>query len=471
MSCFARAQLLSIILSAPVTAQGLVPSAPDRSGLPNTFPPARNEPDPKDRSVKPLLAPQKPIPAEQVQPLIDALGSKDYKSREKAHKDLLAADDRVLPHLEAALEKTDSPEVQRRLEVIVERLKRDRALRASRVSVHAKGLSAKTVLKDICRQAGYTLNGELNEPAKVTLDLDDVPFWEALDKVCDPLGLAVDLSGPEDRGVVNVYSGEVTHPYTCVTGPFKFVATNISSSKSVQLSGLPRRGGGVPSSEYLSMSAQVFAEPKLPIVALGPVRLTKAVDDRGQSLIAPQEGLPQSSAPLANGGYYRSLSQSLGFGLVRGDKEATSIKELRGVVPVLLLTDVKAEVEVDDILSVKNKKIAARSCDLEVVEVKQADGEVTAKVVFTPRVTPEDGDNYSWWSTLPQRMVLTDDKGTRFVYGGVNEQQQGAAAVTCTLQFSPPPDRRKAKPATLMLTYWVTVQKDVEFTFKNVPLP
>lgn len=468
MSHFARTLLLAALLAAPAVAQ----TADVITELNGFIRPVRQLPLVARAGDKSLSSLRKPLPAEQVQPLIDALGSKDYKTRERASKDLLAADDRVLPHLEEAMNTTDSPEVQRRLEVIVERMKQDRALRASRVSVHAKGLSAKTVLKDVCRQAGYSLTGEVGDAAKVTLDLDDVPFWEAVEKVCDPLGLTIDLNGGgEERTALNVYAADVTNPLTSVSGPFKFVATNIGSSKSIQLSGLPRRGGGNPANEYISMSAQVFAEPKLPIVALGPARLTKAVDDKGESLTEPQDGQPTTSAPLTNVGYYRTFSQSLSFNLARGHKDATTAKEVRGVVPMLLLVDVKAELEIDDILTVKKKKFAARSCDLEVVEVTEANGVVSAKLVFTPRVQPEDGDNYSWWSTLPQRVVLADDKGVRFVNAGTTDEQQTAAAVTCTLQFTPPADRKKLKPATLMLTYWVTVQQDVEFVFKNVPLP
>lgn len=466
-SVFRRTMFTFVLLAAPAVAQ----TADVITEINGFIRPVRQLPPVARAGDKSLPSLRKPIPAEQVQPLIEALGSKDYKTREKASKDLLAADDRVLPHLEEAMNTTDSPEVQRRLEVIVERMKQNRALRASRVSVHARGLSAKTVLKDICRQAGYTLTGEVGDAAKVTLDLDDVPFWEAVEKVCDPLGLTLDPNGGgEERAALNVYAADTTNPFTSVSGPFKFVATNISSSKNIQLSGLPRRGGGNPANEYINMNAQVFAEPKLPIVAVGPARLTKAVDDKGESLTDPSDGQP-TSAPLTNAGYYRTFSQSLSFNLARGHKDATTAKEVRGVVPMLLLVDVKAELEIDDILTVKKKKFTARSCDLEVVEVTEANGVVSAKVVFTPRTQPDDGDNYSWWSTLPQRVVLADDKGVRFVNAGATEEQQSPAAVTCTLQFTPPADRKKMKPATLMLTYWVTVQQDVEFVFKNVPLP
>lgn len=466
-----RTLLLSALFTAPAFAQTAdVIREINGIGKDPPTPPATHTVESKatDRSLRPLPPPQKPIPVEQVKPLLEALASKDFKVREKAHRDLLAADDRVIPHLEEALAATDSPEAERRLEVIVERLRQQRAVKPTRVNVSAKNASPKAVLKDICRQAGYTLVGEFTDAGKVSLELTDVPFWVAVEKVCEPLGLQAEPTlVADDRGGLSVYTADTVNPFTHTSGPFRFVASNISSSKSVQLGGLSRKGGD-PASESLAFSGQLYAEPKLPIVSVGPARLTTATDDKGASLIDQPDAGP--SGPLPDNGNYRTLNQSFSFNLARGHKDATTIKELRGVVPVRLLTDVKVELEVDDILTVKGKKYASRSCDLEVQGVDEGDGRVLVKLVFTPRGTVREGDD-EWWSRLIPRLVLTDDKGVRFVNNGVSGSGEQGAAASVMVQFTPPDDRRKLKPSTLMLTYWVTAQKDVEFVFKNVPLP
>lgn len=458
------AALLLSLLASPAFAQTADVFYENRSRRND---PLELAPRPGDRS---LFPPQKALPADQVKPLIDALSSKDYRAREKASRDLLASDDRVIPHLEEALANAATPEAERRLEVLLAQLKQSRTLKPTRVSVHAKNVSATAVLKDICRQAGYTFTGSAGDGARVTLDLTDVPFWEAVEKVCDPLGLQFDPTlGTDDRGGLSVGAGDVTNPHTCVRGPFRFVATNISLNRNIQLGGLNRRGGGDPSYESIYLAMNVYAEPKLPITAVGTPWLTAATDDQGKSVLEP--GWEQPGV-LPTNGNYRSLTQSISVGLVRGHKDATAVKTLRGVVPVRLLTEVKAELEIDDILTVKGKKFAARTCDLEVLEAaesKEGNG-VAVKVVFTPRVQPANADE-RWWGDLPPRLALADDKGVRFVNGGAIEAISNGTTGTVTVVFTPPPERKKLKAATLSLTYWVTVQKDIEFEFKNIPLP
>ena len=76
----------------------------------------------------------------------EQLASRDYREREKANKALNALGDRALPHLKAAMAKSDSPEAQRRLEVMVTRMERELFLAPSRVSLKAKNQPMKATL-------------------------------------------------------------------------------------------------------------------------------------------------------------------------------------------------------------------------------------------------------------------------------------------------------------------------------------
>ena len=70
--------------------------------------------------------PPAPLVAEKADPkvaqLIEDLGSDDYRTREKAGADLAANGEKALPTCELALLATDSPEVQRRLAVLVRKM-------------------------------------------------------------------------------------------------------------------------------------------------------------------------------------------------------------------------------------------------------------------------------------------------------------------------------------------------------------
>ena len=74
--------------------------------------------------------PDSPLVAEKIDPkvaqLIADLGSDDYRAREKAGNDLAALGEKALPGMRAALLATESPEVQRRLSVLVRKMDNER---------------------------------------------------------------------------------------------------------------------------------------------------------------------------------------------------------------------------------------------------------------------------------------------------------------------------------------------------------
>lgn len=97
----------------------------------------------------------RPLPTAELNRLVEQLGSRDYRERERASRTLAEEGDRALPLLKAGLDKTESPEVQRRLEVLIAKLNSERVFRPTTVTVDCKNDSVKTVLKDVCKQAGY----------------------------------------------------------------------------------------------------------------------------------------------------------------------------------------------------------------------------------------------------------------------------------------------------------------------------
>ena len=81
---------------------------------------------------------------------------------------------------------------------------------------------------------------------------------------------------------------------------------------------------------------------------------------------------------------------------------------------------------------------------------------------------PED---YSWANTIYQRLEVHDAKGIKFTPTSTNNQNQAPGAVSMTVTFTPPEGKKAGKPSTLMLVEWISVQKEIEFAFKDIPLP
>ncbi len=409
---------------------------------------------------------RKALPAGDVVPLIEQLASRDYREREKANKALNALGDRALPHLKAAMAKSDSPEAQRRLEVMVTRMERELFLAPSRVSLKAKNQPMKATLKDLCRQAGYELKNDPMVAHRVTMEFDNLPFWEAVARVCDPPGVRLDMTNDDKNDFQAYAAGDQTSPYTCVSGPFRFTANNISTSRSLQLANIPK-AGPANNGEYLNLNGMVQGEPKCPIVGVGGgVIVTKAVDDTGADMAPPADGQVIAYQP---GNFYRAQTQAFNLNLTRGSRDAKVIKELRGKMGLVLLSETRPGVVVDKLAGVKKGKFAGTHTDLDVGEVTVAENSVTFAATFRQRDL--DPNDHNWWNGVIQRMQLLDDHGQKWAMNNIEQSGTGVGTMTAKMTFAPADPKKAGKPVKFQIVEWVTVRTEVEFCFKNIPLP
>ena len=413
------------------------------------------------------------LAASAVAPLIAQLGSPDYRAREKAGRDLLALGDRALPALKAALPTVEDPEANRRLQVIVAKLDGDRLRSPRRVTLKVTDKSPKEIVTEIARQSGYVIrcDDEGHPKVRLSFDLAGVPFWEALDKVCDAAGLIVSEQGED--GSLAVYYNDTYNPHVCYDGPFKVVATNVNSGRGLQLAGLSRRQPNPRQPEYLNLNLSLLSEPKAAVVGIGTPVVTKAVDDRGGSLAPPPDGSPaglHDSLYLGAAPAFRSFNTNFGLSLVRPDRAAESVKELRGKVPVMLLAEVRPEITVPDLLKVRKKRFAGRTVELDVITADFQNDVLTLDLTFRRR--GGDPDDYGWLNTLAVRTEVLDAAGAKLRFNGVNNQNNGPGVCGMQLQFTTQGGATKAgKPATLQFVEWVTVTRDVNFVLKDLPLP
>lgn len=419
-----------------------------------------------------LTAPPDPaVDPAKVTALVALLGSPDYRAREQAGRDLLALGDRGLPSLKAALPTLTDPEANRRLQVIVAQLDAERLRRPRRVTLKVQNQKPKDILAEIAKQSGYTIRCDGgNEPnVRLSFDFADLPFWEALDRVCDAAGLVIGEQGED--GSMAAYFNDTYNPHVCYDGPFKVVATNFNSGRGLQLAGLSRKQPTPRQPEYLSLNLSVQSEPKAPVVGIGNPTVTKAVDDRGASLLPVGDAAPEVHESLyLTTPSFRSFNTNFAVGLVRGDRSADTLKEIRGKVPVQLLADTRPELVVPDLLTVKKRRFTGRSVELEVVSADFRNDLLTLELQFRRRAG--DPDDYTWLNTLAMRVEVLDAAGAKLRFNGVSNQTNGPGVCGMTVQFTVPGGPAKVgKPATLQFVEWVTVTREVSFVLKDVPLP
>jgi hypothetical protein len=295
--------------------------------------------------------------------------------------------------------------------------------------------------------------------------------------------VAAESYSNDDTSAVQVFSQDAFNPHVAYAGPFRVVATQISSNRSVQLSGLNRRGFNAGrSNDYMNLSFQIQSEPKNPILGATQAEVLAATDDAGASLVPPKDPNTVRSQ-YYGGGMYRTHSAHANVALVRVDKAATKLRTLKAKVGVVMLSGVVPEVVVPDPLKVKGKKFAGRTAEVTFDSLAEANNGVYALAVTVRKLGGSDDGNvdYNWSNNLQQRVELYDDNGNKLRNYGANSINNNGSAVTMSLQFGSE-DRfgrrpgagaapKAGPPAKFVLNEWVTVTHEVTFEFRDIPLP
>jgi hypothetical protein len=445
---------------------------------------AGGQPPAKDAAPKVLSAAK----------LIADLGADDYRTRENAGKGLTQLGEKALPEMRKALETTDDPEVSRRLTVLVRKIDHDRLVAPKRVTLSMKDKPVKVYLDEITKQTGYTIDYSPNgssDDAKHAFEFDNAPFWVAIDQIANATGMMVYADSYDDASI-RMYAQDSLNPHVCYAGPFRFLATQISSNKNVQLSNLSRRGvnGNARAQDSINLSFQIQSEPKNPILGTLMTEVISATDDTGASLVAPKD--PNNSRSHYYSNMYRTHNAYANLQLVRIDKNATTIKSLKAKTSVVLLSNTVPEILVNDPLKVKNKKFVGRTAEIDFDNLTEANGQYTLTLTAKKLGASDDGNpDYNWSNSVTQKMELYDAKGNKFRNNGANSINNNGSAVTVTLMFSPdegggrrrafggPPrpapaaaaGEKPGAPVKFVFNEWISATHEVTFEFKNLPLP
>ena len=412
--------------------------------------------------------------------LIKDLGDDDYRTREKAGRKLVDLGERALPQMRAALRETDSPEVQRRLAVMIRRMDTERLVAPKRVTLARKEMTAKAALDEIARQTGYHIEygGGPGGDEKHTFEFDKTPFWVAVDKVASAAGCVVYGEDYGDNNI-RVYNQDSLNPHVAYAGPFRFLATNINCNDSIQLSGVPRRGG-IQRYANMNLSFQIQSEPKNPMLGITQPEVISAVDETGSSMVVQRNPNDRSYYYGYNNGSFRGHNSYGNLNLTRGDKNATRIRALKAKVGIVLLSGTSPEIVIADPLKVAKKTFVGRTVEIDfgsLTEDKNNKGnyhlELTARKLG--EIDPNRPD-YNWSNTAWQKIELLDANGNAYRTYGPNNSNNNGNVVSMTIPYGHT-DRRgntTAKlgpPVKMIINEWLSITHEVTFEFKDVPLP
>jgi hypothetical protein len=375
-----------------------------------------------------------------------------------------------LPALKKATVHPD-PEVRQRLASLITDIERNALLAPKRITLKLDGVPLRDAVARLAQVSEYKIDvqGGGGLQPLVTLSAVDAPFWETFDKLCAQGGLVLQQHYDLNQGLV-LSSQDALVPFVDYRGPFRLSASGFHYNKSLSFATVPRNTVGAGQrSEQLSFSFNVVAEPRLPLLGLGQPKITLAVDDQDQSLVPSAIGRNYESYHSGYYGYRTTVLQTQ-VQLAGPAGNARTVKLLRGSVPVTLLAEQKPEITIEKIMEVKGKKFDGKEASLEIEEVKETPGQ-SVQVMFTARRNSKDNQyDYTWTNSLQQRVELTDAKGGKYMSNGLNWNNNTPTSVQGTFIFTDPTGKL-GKPAKLTYFGWVTVQHQVDFEFRDLPLP
>lgn len=420
-------------------------------------------------------APSKTSSAER---LIGQLADKNLRIRELAHQALESMGPEILPALRKAQTHAD-PEVRRRVGQVLVVKEYDAVLKPKRLSLHFRDKTVKEAVAELVKRSGYKIElqngaaapkGAEPENQRVQLDLENVTFWEAFDKLCTAAGLVYSDS-IDDQGRVFVQTDDSYQPYICRDGLFRAVAQGFQQNRHINLATMPKAGPlGGQINESLHFNFTISGEPRLPLLGLGNVVLTNAEDDLGNSLV-PREDDARRSSRYYWYGHYKSRVQRTGCFLALVTREARRVKHLKGFVPVTLLLEEKPGLVAEDLPSAKGKKLKSDKTELDIEEMSEVKGNPgNYRLKFTIRNKGAGGEaDYGFYNSVTQRLVLLDAKGNKFQQGG-GSWSGNQNSVTADLRFYGS-GKENGPPVKLIFYDWVTLQYRMRFEFRDLPLP
>jgi hypothetical protein len=313
--------------------------------------------------------------------------------------------------------------------------------------------------------------------------------------------------GPMTAQQIILIDGKPKATPTCYAGAVRI--------RALPPSGQPVDGIPVKDGELL-LNLQASVEPKLPHFGITDVRIEKATDDNDQVLpqSLPETKGAENGAGLQPGLYSikrpypgpgRMGGQQASVRLKKGDKTSKSIKELKGVITAQVITPPEAIITVNNILKAAGE--TAKGADggyVKVLEVSQEkDGTIKMKVEVEnpPNVTtgygfypvpPPPGlppagagkggglalvelvDAKTYIGpTAANGLTLLDDKGAAIPAqntGVSQELNRGDRVPKTTYSFTFKPGEKQGEASKLVLSGSRTVNVEVPFTLKDVPV-
>ncbi len=280
----------------------------------------------------------RPATAEQIARWIADLGTERSETATAALAEVGPA---TLQPLRKALSIAPLPRRQR-IQTVLDRIEVAEALQPKRIHVKFEQASLPAVVRTLAEQYGISLTYNAAggvAPKPITLELKDVPLWEALDRLDRevgllwtyryPDGLILAPAAPSRRGNETTYAG----PFRVQAQSWMVLHNLISTPQT---------------NDYLSLQLFIAGDPAPALLTVGLPRVVEARTAAGVSL----HGFPSSPNAMP---FEPLVSRYQPLPMKPIPKRGDRLKLLRGVLPVEVATEARNLLVIHDLTKAAGK--------------------------------------------------------------------------------------------------------------------
>jgi hypothetical protein len=421
-----------------------------------------------DAPPKPASPPAAPTAAElkaKVLALVRQLDASEQAKREAAEKELIALGPEILPLLPKVDSRT-AAEIRNRLSRVTTALMKlgiEAATKPVIVSLSGE-MPLSKALAELEKQSGNKLvdyrerfNQEVRDPM-VKVELDKVPYWQALDTVLDAAGLTVYNFDEEAAALAYTAKGEEALPRAgraSYSGLFRLEPARIEAVRDLKN----------PAMRSLKLTADVAWEPRVrPIVLDQPLSEVTALDENGKTIeVDGSEG--NLEVPVEG----NNSAVELEIPLMAPDRSVKQIASIKGKLTAVVLGKVEA-FEFDGLDKLKNAELE-RGGVIVVVDTVRKNGDiydVNMRVRFDKSANALE--SHRGW-IYNNECYLLDPKGNQVENAGLEATLLEANEVGLSYKFDLGEGVTPAGHKFVYKTPAAIVKIPVEFELKGIDLP
>ena len=425
--------------------------------------------------------------------LVQQLASPKFAEREAATRKLKEIGDKAVPALMTARTSPEG-EMRRRAELLLNAIHQRRdaelLLSCSKVRLKFDRVPVPTAVDQFAAQTGVqiVLDGDrtAHSVRTVTLDSEEVSFFQALELFCRKAGL-VERMVTSTAAYGNPYSEVLGNRGIAWSGP-SYLEPVISSPSRIVLmdakgqTASPMFHAGAVRVRAITsgwtepprhtMKFEVFADPKLPFRGVAAFRIDRAVSDKGETL----DVLEDDTAALDN----RQISVRLSS----PPKDCVKLAEVTGRASVLV-EKIEELIAIDNVRDATGKAFKAKTGEaLEIGEIdvrgphcwvqlrlKFPSASVPAQLAVAQLVRARRFGSRTNADSVTSNILLFDSQGKLIPCTGTQTNlvpTVDGLILECSLSFQV----ATGEPAPARLIYHGrrVVAGDVRFVLRDVPL-